>query len=38
MIEQIEKSEPPPRNAMLIAIEILQMIPEDKKNFYNLCI
>lgn len=34
MIEQTEK-ETPPRNALLIALQILQMIPEDKKDFYN---
>jgi hypothetical protein len=36
MIEQtnISASDPPSRNAMLVALEIIQMIPEDKKNFY----
>jgi hypothetical protein len=34
MIEQT-KIEKPPRNALLIALQILQMIPEDKKDFYN---
>jgi hypothetical protein len=32
MIEQVER---PPRNALLVALQILQMIPEDKKDFYN---
>ena len=35
MIEQTVMSEPPPRNAMLVALEIIQIIPEDKKEFYN---
>lgn len=34
MIEQIELCEPSPRNAMLIALTILQIIPEDKTDFY----
>lgn len=37
MIEQIRLSEnkTPPRNALLVALQILQMIPEDKKDFYS---
>jgi hypothetical protein len=31
MIEQVE---PSPRNAMLVALEIVQMIPKDKPDFY----
>jgi hypothetical protein len=34
MIEDTE-IETQPRNALLIALHILQMIPEDKKDFYN---
>jgi hypothetical protein len=34
MIEQMTLSEPFPRNAMLVALEIGQMIPEDKTDFY----
>lgn len=34
MIEQTE-IEKRPRNALLIALDILQMIPEDQKDFYN---
>jgi hypothetical protein len=30
MIEQTTLYEPPPRNAMLIALEIIEMIPKDK--------
>jgi hypothetical protein len=37
MIEQIRLSEnkTPPRNALLVALQILQMIPEEQKDFYN---
>jgi len=35
MIEQIEMTEPHSRNAMLVALEIAQMIPKDKTDFYN---
>jgi hypothetical protein len=37
MIEQTELpiTEKPPRNALLIALHILQMIPEEQKDFYN---
>ena len=37
MIEQtnISASDPPARNAMLIALEIIEMIPKDKIDFYN---
>lgn len=37
MIEQtdLSKNENSPRNALLVALQILQMIPEDKKNFYS---
>ena len=36
MIEQTEMSiEPQPRNVLLVALQILQMIPKDKKDFYN---
>jgi hypothetical protein len=37
MIEQTEIpiTEKPPRNALLIALYILQMIPEEQKDFYN---
>jgi len=34
MIEQITLSEPSPRNALLVALAIEQMIPEDKTDFY----
>jgi len=34
MIEQVEMTEPPSRNAMLVALEIAQMIPKDKTDFY----
>jgi hypothetical protein len=34
MIEQVEMSVPSPRNALLIALTILQMIPKDKTEFY----
>ncbi len=33
-IEQIEMTEPSSRNAMLVALEIAQMIPKDKRDFY----
>jgi len=37
MIEQVEVpiTEKPPRNALLIALYILQMIPEGQTEFYN---
>jgi len=31
----IEETEKPPRNALLIALYILQLIPEEQKDFYN---
>jgi hypothetical protein len=34
MIEQVEMSEPSPRNAILVALKIVQMIPKDKTDFY----
>jgi hypothetical protein len=34
MIEQRTLSDPAPRNAMLVALEISQMIPKDKTDFY----
>jgi len=36
MIEQtnISASDPPARNAILVALEIIQIIPEDKTDFY----
>jgi len=34
MIEQVELCEPSPRNALLVALEIGQMIPKDKAEFY----
>ena len=34
MIEQVELCEFLPRNAMLVALEIGQMIPKDKTEFY----
>jgi hypothetical protein len=35
MLEQTTITDAPPRNAMLVALKIAQMIPEDKKGFYN---
>ena len=37
MIEQVKipLTEKPPRNALLVALHILQMIPEEKTDFYN---
>jgi hypothetical protein len=37
MIKQVEVpiTEKPSRNALLIALYILQMIPEEQKDFYN---
>lgn len=37
MIEQtnISESDPLARNALLVALEIEQLIPKDKKDFYN---
>jgi hypothetical protein len=34
IIEQIKMSQSSPRNAMLVACEIVQMIPKDKTDFY----
>jgi hypothetical protein len=34
MIEQVEMSVPSARNALLLALAILQMIPKDKEEFY----
>jgi hypothetical protein len=34
MIEQVELCEPSPRNALLVALAVAQMIPKDKTDFY----